>query len=419
MRVLPTLGTALSVCLSTVISGCAGTDGSTGLSPARGTGGSSGGGAAGAGASAGGGNVAIGGRSGSGGGSVITITNPGADAGNGMLTPDAACVATAMQGEQRPVALFFMMDNSGSMTTVDRGQTQTRWQLIATAVPAFLSNPTNAGIYAGLDFFPEILMADAGAGRNGGNNNNNASCSVADYENPNVPIAVVPGANNSQVNAFATAINTRVVQGQTPTTPALQGAIHSATIWAAAHPEMNTFVVFMTDGQPNGCNSSVANAAAAAAAGAAATPSIKTYVLGVGPQVGNLDAIAVGGATGPTAYLVATGGADALTAALNAIKGTAVSCTYNVPKTTGPALDFSKVNVQATVGTTGTANLVERVDSFAACGTQSGWYYDQPLDGGVAPTTITLCPATCDPLKSTNGSTLQILIGCKAVTRIL
>jgi hypothetical protein len=133
--------------------------------------------------------------------------------------------------------------------------------------------------------------------------------------------------------------------------------------------------------------------------------------------VGNLDAIAVGGGTGPTAYLVATGGADALTAALNVIKGTAVSRTYNVPKTSGPALDFSKVNVQATIGLNGTAALVGRVDNFAACGAQNGWYYDQPVGGGVPPTTITLCPATCDPLKSTNGSTLQILIGCKAVTR--
>ena len=176
---------------------------------------------------------------------------------------------------------------------------------------------------------------DAGRRGGGGNGGNaNASCNVADYENPNVPIAIVPGANNAQVNAISTAITTRVVQGQTPTTPALEGAIHSATLWATAHPEMNVFVVFMTDGQPNGCMSTVANAAAAAGAGVAAMPSIKTFVLGVGPQVGNLDAIAVGGGTGPTAYLVATGGAAALTAALNAIKGTAVSCDYKVPTPT-------------------------------------------------------------------------------------
>jgi len=419
MKLLPALGLVSAISLSTMASGCgSGSIGGIDLGMAQGGGGASGGGAAGGGgnASSGGAGLGSGGASGS---SLITVGNPHADAGDGTLNADAACVATAMQGEQRPVALFFMMDNSGSMTTVDRGQTQSRWELISTAVPAFLSNPANAGLYAGLDFFPELLLTDAGAGRNGGgNNNNNASCNVADYENPNVPVGLIPGANNAQANAFATAITARVVQGQTPTTPALEGAIHSASLWQTAHPEMSTFVVFMTDGQPNGCNSSVANAAAAAAAGVAGTPPIKTYVLGVGPDVGNLDAIAVGGGTGPTAYLVATGGADALTAALNLIKGTAVSCTYTVPTTNGAALDFSKVNVQTTVGSNGTPTLVDRVDDLAACGTQSGWYYDQPLDAGVPPTTITLCPSTCAPLTSTNGSTLQILIGCKAITRI-
>jgi hypothetical protein len=421
MKVLPALGMVLSTGLSTIVAGCgAGSvDGAVGLGMTQGTGGTSGGGAAGAGVGASLGTG--GGAAGSSGSSAITITNPGTDGGgNNMLNPDAACVATAMQGEQRPVALFFMMDNSGSMTTIDRGETQTRWELISTAVPAFLANPANVGLYAGLDFFPEVLMADAGAGRNGGGNNNanNASCNVADYENPNVPIGIIPGPNNAQVNAFGTAINTRVVQGQTPTTPALEGALHSASLWQTAHPEMSTFVVFMTDGQPNGCNSSVANAAAAAAAGVGGTPAIKTYVLGVGPQVGNLDAIAVGGGTGPTAYLVATGGADALTATLNLIKGTAVSCSYKVPTTSGAALDFAKVNVQTTVGPSGTPTLVDRVDGLAACGTQSGWYYDQPIDGGAPPTTITLCPSACAPLTATNGSSLQILIGCKAVTRI-
>ena len=365
-----------------------------------------------------GGGGSVGGGAGRGGSSIIVPGGSGGGGGSG-INADAACVATAMGGEQRPVALFFMMDNSGSMMTVDPGQTQTRWQLISTAVPAFLSDPTNAGIYAGLDFFPELLGGTPDAGRRGGNNggNANASCNVADYENPNVPIAIVPGANNAQVNAFSTAITTRVVQGQTPTTPALEGAIHSATLWATAHPEMNTFVVFMTDGQPNGCMSTVANAAAAAAVGVAATPSMKTFVLGVGPDVGNLDAIAVGGGTGPTAYLVTTGGAAALTAALDAIKGTAVSCDYKVPTpANGSMIDFSTVNIQARVGSAGMASLVGNVANAAACGTGPGWYYDQPLGGPVAPTTITLCPGTCSALKSNAGSELQVLIGCKTVT---
>ena len=400
---------AAGISLSTMVWACAGTDGISGPSAGNGGGGAGSGGGGSAGTVAGGGGA---GRSAGASGMIVT-TPPPVD-GGGQLNGDAACVATAMEGEQRPVALFLMMDSSGSMNDVDKGQTQSRWQLIATAVPAFLSDPSNVGLFAGLDFFPE--PASGGSGGSGGTG---ISCSVTDYENPNVPIAIVPGANNAQVTAFANAIKGRTVQAETPTTPALQGAIHVASLWQAAHPEMNTFVVFMTDGQPNGCSSTVKNAAAAAASGVAGTPSIKTYVLGVGPSTGNLDAIAVAGGTGPKAYLVTTGGAAALTAALNAIKGTALSCDYKVPAPArGGTLDFTAVNVQTRVGFNGTQSIVRNVPDATACGTADGWYYDQPLGGSTPPTTITLCPSSCSALTSNNGSQLLVLIGCKTVTSV-
>jgi len=397
----------------------------TGGSASAGTGGrASVGGAAG---QAGTGATGKGGSSGTAGSGSITGVGTGsdlADAGS-ALDPDAACVATAQEGEQRPIALLFMMDNSGSMTTRDPGQTATRWELITAAVPDFLVSADNAGLYVGLDFFPEPapVNPDAGGGRNGGgNNNNNALCMATDYENLEVPIDVLPGANNSQVGAFANAILTRTVQGNTPTTPALEGALASAAKWQAAHPDQIVAVVFVTDGQPNGCNpNTVATAAAAAAAAAAATPPIHTYVLGVGPESGNLDAIAVAGGTGPTAYLVTTGGAAALTAALNAIKGSAVSCEYKVPSLSGQQLDYTRVNVQTRVGSTGTTNIVGQVPNVGACGTDPGWYFDIPVPANPSapgPTTITLCPASCDPLKMTTGSQLQVLLGCRTVSAI-
>lgn len=394
----------------------------SGSSGSKGTGGSTNvGGAAG---QAGTGTAGKGGSTGTAGSSPITGVGTGtgnSDAGSGALDPDAACVATAQEGEQRPIALLFMVDNSASMNTVDAPQTSTRWELITAAVPDFLVSPDNAGLFVGLDFFPEPMPMDAGRG-GGGNGNNNALCMPTDYENLNVPIDVLPGANNSQVGAFANAILTRAVQGNTPTTPALQGALASATAWQTAHPDQIVAVVFVTDGQPNGCNpNTVATAAAAAAAAAAATPPIKTYVLGVGPETGNLDAIAVAGGTGPTAYLVTTGGAAALTAALTAIKGQAVSCQYKVPDLSGQMLDFSHVNVQTRLGAAGTAGLVGQVTTANDCGTGAGWYYDAPvpvLPTDPRPTTITLCPASCDPLKMTPGSQLQVLLGCKTQSAI-
>jgi hypothetical protein len=361
-------------------------------------------------------------RAGTGGGSIVSSVGVSStDGGSSSLNADAACVATAQQGEQRPITLLFMMDNSASMNTTDPGQTQTRWELIAAAVPQFLVDPTNAGLFVGLDFFPEPMptMVDAGR-RGGGNNNNNALCGITDYENLDVPIGDLPGVNSAQVGAFANAILTRVVQGNTPTTPALQGALASASTWQAAHPDHVVAVVLVTDGQPNGCDpNTVTTAAAAAAMGVSGTPPIHTYVLGVGPDVGDLNSVAVAGGTGPTAYLVTTGGAAALTAALDAIKGSAVACDYKVPDLTGQQIDYTQVNVQTRVGATGAPQLPLQVDSAAACGTSPGWYYDVPVvTGGPAPTTITLCPASCDPLKQTPNSQLQVLLGCKTESRI-
>jgi Mg-chelatase subunit ChlD len=425
---------------STIFALCAGLGAATGCSggvvdapvgpgsagSARGTGGSASAGAAGQADAGAGGSAGRGGGTGTAGGSPITGVGTGngsSDGGNGGLDPDAACLATAQEGEQRPIALLFMMDNSASMNTRDQGQTATRWELITAAVPDFLVSADNAGLFVGLDFFPEPVPVNPDAGRGGGgNNNNNALCAVTDYENLNVPIDVLPGANDSQVGAFANAILTRTVQGNTPTTPALEGALASAGAWQTAHPDQIVAVVFVTDGQPNGCNpNTVATAAAAAAAAAAATPPIRTYVLGVGPETGNLDAIAVAGGTGPTAYLVTTGGSAALTAALTAIKGSAVSCEYKVPNVSGQQLDYTAVNVQTRVGSTGTSNLVGQVRTLGDCGTDTGWYFDTPipvLPTDPKPTTITLCPSSCDPLKMTTGSQLQVLLGCKTVSAI-
>jgi hypothetical protein len=310
-----------------------------------------------------------------------------------------------------------MMDNSGSMNTTDPGQTLTRWDIVKDAIPGFAHDPANAGLMAGLDFFPE---PGVGGGRGGGGmGGNNASCLVTDYQMPNVPIDILPGAGNVQADAFTTAINGRMLGNGTPTLPALQGALAAAATWQAAHPERTMYVVFVTDGIPSGCASTVANAADAAAAALAGTPSIKTYVLGVGPEVvANLDPIAMSGGTN-TAYVVTMGGAAGLSAALAAIKGSIINCDYNLPSLDGGQLDFRAVNVQTRIGPTGTPALISQVANTAACGTGDGWFYDNPVPPGVpAPTKITLCPQSCDALQATPGGQLDVLLGCKTEPRV-
>jgi hypothetical protein len=366
----------------------------TGNATGSGTGGSTGTGA-------GGGNSGGGTTTGAGG--TIGPINPGnPDASSDMrVMPDASCAGQSTTGEKKQVDFLMMMDNSGSMEMVDTGQTLTRWANLKAAIPLFVNDMANAGMYVGLDFFPE-----------GGNQ---PLCNATDYANPNVPIDIIPGPNGMQANAIIAAIEGRMTGGGTPTTPALTGAIQAARTWQMAHPERSLSVLFLTDGQPQGCNSSVNNAAQAAQAGTTGTPPIKTYVLGVGPDTGNLQTIAAAGGT-MMAYMVTMGGAAELTKALADIRKSTLTCDYNVPKGDGGAVDPTKIVVQVKVGTAGTLVDIPNVVNAQGCAGNPqnqmglGWYYDNPPPG--VPTKITLCPNSCGPLQIADGSEVSIMLGC-------
>src|SRR5262249_8731242 len=160
--------------------------------------------------------------------------------------------------------------------------------------------------------------------------------------NPSVPIAAL----NGNASAIAMAIQNETPATDTPTEPALQGALQYAASWAGAHPTHKVIVVLSTDGLPNGCNSSAQGARNVAALGLAGTASIPTYVIGVfGSRdctnglnrqcdvVNNTNAIAKGGGTG-SAFIVDTGGNTEaqFLGAMNAIRtANKVSCQYAVP----------------------------------------------------------------------------------------
>src|SRR5207302_331035 len=147
--------------------------------------------------------------------------------------------------------------------------------------------------------------------------------------------------------AISNAMAMNMPGGNTPTVPALQGAIQYATTYTRNTPGRTAAVVFVSDGIPNGCNSTVNAAAMAATAAFNAMPQIKTYVIGLGATA-SLDQIALAGSGGATHYFPASCSnvATDLAAALKTISGT-VSCDYVIPTT---AVDPTKVNVAVSVG---------------------------------------------------------------------
>src|SRR5450432_2889635 len=171
-----------------------------------------------------------------------------------------------------------------------------------------------------------------------------ASCDVANYAAPAEAIAVLPGA----AAALTASIDATTPNGQTPTGPALGGAIQQASTWAKAHPDHRVVTVLATDGIPTECipanvtdeAGAVAAVGTIAAMGVAATPSIDTFVIGVFGQAdvaqnapSYLNDIAKAGGT-TSAFIVDTT-KDVTTqflAALDAIRGGKLECAFQIPQ---------------------------------------------------------------------------------------
>ena len=140
---------------------------------------------------------------------------------------------------------------------------------------------------------------------------------------------------------------------------------------------------------------------------------IKTYVLGVGPLLGNLEEIAIAGGTGH-AYLVEGGNVAAeVLDALNSIRGAALPCQFELPEPpAGQELALDQVNITYANPVCEPSHYYY-VETREQCGDEGGWYYDD----AVAPERIELCPSSCDQV-STPGGRLLFTVGCETRTPI-
>jgi hypothetical protein len=309
-----------------------------------------------------------------------------------------ACASVSETSNKVAVALLFMVDISGSMNcpvpeldppcTVDPNKNppypETRWTEMNPALKGFFDSMDSDGMWAGISFFSR-----------GG------SCDAGDYEKPDSEIALLPGASMS----LDAAVAKQKPSGSTPTVPSLQGALNHADSWAAAHPDQNVVVVYATDGYPQGCSRDNTITQAAKIAGDAYTGphQIRTYVLGVGPNLTDLNAIAKSGGT-DAAELIDTGQdvTKQLTDKFNAIRSAvAVECTYSVPAPpAGQTLDLGKVNVEYNGDQLG-------YNDTTTC--DQGWQYANNN------TQVVLCGSTCDQVKADPNAKIQIAFGCDTV----
>jgi len=270
-----------------------------------------------------------------------------------------------------------------------------RWIPATNALKSFFGDPKSAGLAASLQFFP----------LQGGDGDN--KCQAGDYQTPVVALTKLPNGT-----PFASAIDARAPRGSTPTDVALSGAYAHARSVKAAHPGEGIAVVLVTDGEPNSCESPATPSlelVKTTAQGAASDPTspVRTYVIGIGEGLANLNQIAASGGTSQATIVSTTSPAQTATDfqnALDTIRGTALPCDVALPAPpNGKELDINAVNVNVT-SSAGSDTLSYNKD----CTGGTGWHYDNAS----APTRVILCTSSCTTVRENASSRLSISFGC-------
>jgi hypothetical protein len=351
---------------------------------------------------------------------------PSPNRGISCEPPD--CAAATTEANVAKVNMMFMYDKSGSMCEPNDqsgpncAAANTRWGLTASALRAFLKDSKSAGLNVGLRFFPDTVTV-------GGVNHDCSGSACGTYDHCAVPqvglgalLAATEATYPSQCKNSADpqecelvkAINAESPSGRTPTRIALGGAYQYMAGYAAAHPFERSFVVLVTDGEPNDCSST--NSTSADYYGKILPPmalaayrgyGIVTFTIGLDNQGGEdlLRNIATQG--GGQSFMVSatgTGTSTDFVNALNAIRTQAAACDFVIDQTN--PIDPSNVTVSYAPHGTGTPQELARVAGAASCGT--GWYFDDP----VVPTLVTLCPTTCATVRDDNAAKLSLSLGC-------
>ncbi len=347
-------------------------------------------------------------------GTVVAI--PSAGTGGTEVIIDNACDTRSIDAKLDPVSLLVMFDRSGSMASgpVDPVTEFDRWQTSTSALEEFLADgPNTDGVGVALRFFPHDLPAAGCAA---------PSCDVAACAEPLVEVATLSAEDapaDAHEQALLDAIDTTSpalgTEGGAPTGAALEGAVTWAKARKAAHPEESTAVVFVTDGQPEGCEEQTSSLDSTLSD--ALDAGVRTFFIGLSDaedtnlQHDDLNQFAEAGGT-KEAYFVQDGWSAAtdLVETLVTVRGQAIACDFALPDftTLGPPLDLQRVEVNYIWGNGFGSTFFTRVSAAEDCGVSSSWYYDDADD----PTRIHFCPYACYYARADTKATFSVVEGC-------
>jgi hypothetical protein len=266
------------------------------------------------------------------------------DSNGGISNLDANCGVTGKKAEKLLPEILILLDRSGSMNEDIDNETcnggcgaESKWGLMTPTLMQVVTD-TNADVNWGLKFFPESTAA---------------GCNV----NSMAAVPIAPGNATAVNNAIMAVTNTTGgVMGinGTPTRNATTGATTYLTGRTTPNPK---FILLATDGLPNcaagGDTSTDDPTGATMAIASALTAGYKTFVVGIATSGATADmtlsAMANAGglsrAGTPTYYPVTTG--QQLADAMRTLVTAANTCVFQIgaPPTTDGTTDLAWINV--------------------------------------------------------------------------
>jgi hypothetical protein len=355
------------------------------------------------GGSASGGAAASGGASSGG-----TTAIPVAGTGSGGTETGEVCATETASASLEPVYLAFAFDVSGSMGEGDYPwhDPKLKWEPVVAATRAVLEDPASAGLQASMTVFP--IDADE-----------DERCDPESYSEPDVAMSALP---STRFGAALDAIREEDWRGGTPTLAVVEGVLSYVEEHSAEHPGRYALVL-VTDGHPQGCDDADEEIDALIELVSSVKDTIPTFVLGIknppltdedgemAPDtVSDLMGVAEAGGT-ENAYFIDTGeptrtSAD-FQAAIERIRGVAISCTLPLPEPPGDRV-FEKDKIIVSYASEATTT---ELGYDPDCTTENGWHYDD-LD---APTAVVLCERACAAIQSDANASLSVAFTCEAV----
>ena len=292
-----------------------------------------------------------------------------------------------------PIDMMIGLDTSLSMDFDDK------WINVRDALKLFVGNPKYTDLGVGLQFFPIRKQ-----------------CNVDAYQTPAVPLQLQAQA----AGPIIAALDAQEMAGGTPMVPLLEGLY--GYLHTTGTTNRKQVLVLATDGFPDdNCldtdNGQVLantfdNAIAVAKTAFNGTPSIPTFVIGVGTELTALNDVAAAGGTTAATIVDTSSGSDtqaAFVAALDNIRKRAIPCDFAIPS--GP-IDVNATNVTYTPGSGPSEQLVF-VGSDTDCtkAPDNGWYFDNEAN----PTEVILCDATCNIVKEDDLGKVSLVFGCPRI----